>query len=207
MPKKTDKALEKAPNPQLVSVRKRADALLKAWKAPLVRSAEDFEAAGVAVRDFAALRKELQAILNPEIKAAKAAYDEKRDAFKAVDAIIAEGEHAIRYALEAYNAAHEKAKQARVERALSRGDDEKAAAIAATPYVPKVEGVSFRETWHAEVTDMGVLLSAILDGRAPIDAVEPAESWLNAQARARKSEDLGIPGVKGVKETSSSVRA
>jgi hypothetical protein len=207
MPKKTTDVAPKALNPELVSIKSKATSMLKKWSAPVVKTAEQFESAALAARDFIALRKSLKAILDPIIKQAKADYDEKRNAFKEVDAIIARGEDAIRDAIEAYQEAHRKAQEVRVERALDAGKDERAAAIAAKPYTPTVEGVSFVERWHGEVTDFKVFLSAIIDGRIPQEAAEPNLVWLNAQARAAKSEDIGVPGAKGVKESSSSIRA
>ena len=205
--KKTEpKAIVKAQNPQLVAIRKKAELLLKKWSDFPVKTAEDFEKSAMAVKDFASLRKELKSLVDPEIKAAKAAYDEKRDAYKAVDSVIADGEIAIRDNLEAYTIAHRKAQEKAIEKALSSGNDTKAATIAAKPYVPEVTGLSFTERWHAEVVDLQALLKAIISGKVSTEAVEANLVFLNTIARASKSEDIGIPGVKGIKETSSSVR-
>jgi hypothetical protein len=207
MPTKKKEVSTQVLNPELVAVKKKAEKLLKTWEKPIVKTAEQFESAGAAVKDFASVRKELQSICNPEIKAAKEVYDAKRDAFKAVDAIIASGETAIRDALVSYTEAHRKAQEIKVERAIASGNDTKAAAIAAKPYIPDVSGVSFVERWHGEITDLKAFLKAILDGKIPSEAIEPNLVWLNTQARAAKAEDIGVPGAKGVKETSSSVRA
>jgi hypothetical protein len=204
--KKSTAVAPHALNPALVALKTRATSLIKKWSSPIVKTAEQFESAGLAVKDFASLRKELKSILDPEIKEAKAIYDSKRDAYKVVDSFIGEGESAIREALEAYTIAHRKAAEAKIEKAIAMGNDVQAAAIAAKPYIPAVEGLSFTERWHGEVTDIGVFLTAVLDGRIPQDAIEVSFVWLNAQARARKAEDIGVPGAKGVKETSSSVR-
>lgn len=204
MPKQT-KTIEKAQNPTLVALRKKAETLLKTWPRPVVKTALDFEKAGLALKDFASIRKELKGLLDPEIKAAKANYDEKRKAFKEVDSIIEQGENAIRYALENYTEQHKKAREVRIERALSEGKDEKAASLAVKPYIPAVEGISFTERWHCEVTDTAALLTAILDGRVSSEAVCPNMVWLNAEARSKKGE-FAIPGCISVKETSSNVR-
>jgi hypothetical protein len=198
-------ALPTAQNTALIAIRKQASKLLAEWQKPVVRTAEQFEAAGDAVKSFASTRKELQALLNPIIKAAKADYDAKREAYKAVDNIIAEGEDAIRSALVAYQDIKRKAQEARIEKAVDSGDDTKAARLAAKPYTPDVEGLSFTERWHAEVKDLSALLKAILAGVVDPQAVEPCLPYLNAQARAQH-EKLAIPGVEAVKETSSTVR-
>ena len=40
-----------------------------------------------------------------------------------------------------------------------------------------------RETWSAEVVDLGALLAAVVRGDVPMGAVEPNLPWLNKQAR------------------------
>jgi hypothetical protein len=57
---------------------------------------------------------------------------------------------------------------------------------------------SIRTTWKAEVFNLRQLVAAIHAGTAPLDALQPAATYLNALARERKSANLGIPGVKGV---------
>lgn len=205
MPKKTEVVPIK--NPELIAIRTKATALLKKWSSPVVKTAEQFETAGEAVKSFAAVRKELKTTVYPAVQEAKAEYDLRRSAYKAVEDIISEGENAIRSALIAYDEAHKKAAEVKIERALASGNDTKAAAIAAKPYVPEVQGLSFTERWHGEIVDIGVFLTAVLDGRIPQDAVEANLVWLNAKAVAAKSEDIGVPGAKGVKVTSSSVRS
>jgi hypothetical protein len=191
--------------PQLKTMRTRADALIAKWQKPAIESAQAFEQAGQGVKDFAALRKELKSAVDPAIKEAKKLYDERRRAYNAVDEILEKAEQYLRAGLIAYTEKHRKAQEVRVERALASGNDEKAAAIAAKPYTPDVVGLAFRETWHGEVTDFKVYLTAILDGRLPPEAVIVNEPWLNARARA-EHEAMAIPGAVAVKETSSSVR-
>jgi hypothetical protein len=95
--------------------------------------------------------------------------------------------------------------------AESAGEPEMAQAILdEKPYVPpvkvateipKIKGSYVRETWTAEGLDLIVTVKAIIEGRAPLQAVKYDEVWLNAQARSYK-EKLSIPGVKSVvKET------
>jgi len=205
--KQSKEVVSSIESPQLAKIKAKASTLLKKWKTVKITTAESFEAAGAAAKDFALLRKDLKFYLDPIIKAAKADYDAKRKAFKSVDSIIAQGEDSVRLALEEYTIAHRKAQEAKVEKALASGNDEKAAAIAAKPYIPAVAGLSFPKRWHGEVTDFLAFLTGVIDGRLPPEAVEVNLVWLNAQARAKKSEDLGIPGARGVKETSSAVRS
>ena len=206
-PSKPDKALASKPEalPQLSSLRKKADLLIAKWKAPKIETAESFEEAGQGTKDFASLRKEIKTIVSPAIAEAKKLYDERRKAFAAVDDILEEAEQSLRQGLIAYEVKHRKAQEVKIEKALEKGQDSKAAAIAAKPYTPEVSGLGFRDVWHGEIVDLGVFLSAVIDGRLPQEAVSVNESWLNAKARA-EHEAMSVPGAKAVKETISSVR-
>ena len=196
-----------APDPRITALKSRATTLVKTWRAVSVFDTASFEKAGQALKDTVSIRKDLKTLLGPEIDAAKATYKAKDKLFKDVDNVIRDAEVLIRDALAAY-AAKQKAKQdALIEKALDSGKDEKAAALAAKPFVPEVSGLSFAEHWHAEVTNKAQLVDAVARGLVPLDALEVNMPWLNAKARDMKAEDLGIPGVKGVKETSSTVRA
>lgn len=79
------------------------------------------------------------------------------------------------------------------------------APVVAMPTYNKVEGVSMRETWHAEVIDIKVLCQAVVEGQAPLEAVQANMPLLNSMARTSKSE-LSIPGVKAVKEIGVTTR-
>ena len=69
----------------------------------------------------------------------------------------------------------------------------------------KVEGVSTRTTWSAEVTDAMALIRAVAEGKAPPHLVTPNMAELNKLARAMK-EHLAIPGVRAVAQDVVSVR-
>jgi hypothetical protein len=56
-------------------------------------------------------------------------------------------------------------------------------------------GTSFRQTYHAEVTDMMELLRGIIAGQVPITMVRPDATALNQWARATK----GLTQMRGVK--------
>lgn len=63
--------------------------------------------------------------------------------------------------------------------------------------VPKVEGLSTRTLWSAEVTDLMALVKAVAAGKVPIEALQPNMTVLNTLAVAARST-LAIPGVKAV---------
>ena len=102
--------------------------------------------------------------------------------------------------------AEEDALQAALE-AEAAGEKEEAEEILEAPvYVPPIKVVSeipkskeshIRETWSAEVTDLGALVKGISEGKAPLQAVEADMTFLNGQARAYK-QALNIPGTRAV---------
>lgn len=114
--------------------------------------------------------------------------------------------------------AQEQAVEQKVEALIEAGNlDEAQALIDAPPPAPvvftppvkgvaKVEGVSFRTTWEAEVKDLKALLKAVLAGTAPINAVEPNMKVLHGLARSLQKH-MNIPGVEAKEKRSSAVRA
>ena len=73
------------------------------------------------------------------------------------------------------------------------------------PFGPDVEaapvtlppGVTTRETWSAEVTDLGALVRAVAAGEVPLDAVLPFLPFLNGLARTERGA-MAVPGVRPV---------
>jgi hypothetical protein len=64
---------------------------------------------------------------------------------------------------------------------------------------PKVAGVSYREVWRADVTDIKTLCRAIADGSQPSSLVTANMTALNGIARSLKSQ-ARVPGVRFVSE-------
>ena len=68
-------------------------------------------------------------------------------------------------------------------------------------YVPnnveKVEGISVRKNYSAEVVDLMALVKAVAAGQVPVQALQANMVFLNQQARAYK-EGLSYPGVRVV---------
>jgi hypothetical protein len=71
---------------------------------------------------------------------------------------------------------------------------------------PEVEGVSFRDTYRAEVTDLAVLVQAVAAGQQPITLLRVNDVALNQMARALR-EAMSVPGVRVVKERTVAARA
>lgn len=96
------------------------------------------------------------------------------------------------------------------EKAAARGDDTKAEEFAARAEtvalaptaLPEPEaptGIVYRYTYRAEVTDLPALLTAVLAGTVPAEAVAADLKYLNATARATKGA-IRWPGVRFVAE-------
>lgn len=67
--------------------------------------------------------------------------------------------------------------------------------VVAPKTTPKVEGFSYRSVFSAEVDDLKVLVSAVMAGTVPIQALQGNDKFLNEQARSLKFA-LKWPGVK-----------
>lgn len=64
---------------------------------------------------------------------------------------------------------------------------------------PKAAGVSFRDNWTAEVTDLLALVGAVAGRQQPITLLLPNTTALNQLARALKGA-MNVPGVRAVNE-------
>ncbi|MBN2118540.1 MAG: hypothetical protein JW730_18345 [Anaerolineales bacterium] len=73
------------------------------------------------------------------------------------------------------------------------------------PTFQRMSGVSTRQNWHAEVTNLRELARAVGEGRISENYIEPNMTALNSAARAEKGT-LRIPGVRAVLDTGISVR-
>lgn len=82
-------------------------------------------------------------------------------------------------------------------------DDFEAPAVQAEP--TKLDGISSRSTWKAEVTDKMALVKAVAAGDAPLDALLVNQSHLDAMARSLR-EAMKVPGVKPYEEKTLAVR-
>lgn len=71
--------------------------------------------------------------------------------------------------------------------------------------VEKVNGVSARESWSAEIINPRLVLEAVLKGIVPIQAVQMNTAYFNQRARADK-QALNIPGVRAVCKSGVAVR-
>ena len=70
---------------------------------------------------------------------------------------------------------------------------------------PQAAGVSIRKVWKAEVLDIGKLVKAIADGKAPLVCVEPNESQCNKLAAAFGGQNPP-PGLRFYQDEQTSAR-
>ncbi len=95
----------------------------------------------------------------------------------------------------------------RAARAEAKGDTERAAEILETvpqvvipvatqePVIPKVKGIAKVQYFHARVTNIAALVTAVASGEVPMDALLPNEPWLNKTASALRM-NMKYPGVE-----------
>lgn len=172
------------------------------------------------------LRKEINETFDPVIAKANAAHKEACAAKKKVESPLVEAEAIIKPALAAYDAELERKareEQRRLEEeARKRAEDEALAAaahaeaegnnteaeaiinapieiapIVQMPTKPKIEGVSYRDNWSAQVLDLKALVMAVAAGQQPINLLMPDMVTINKMAKALKGS-LNIAGVKTV---------
>jgi hypothetical protein len=78
--------------------------------------------------------------------------------------------------------------------------------VAPTAPKPAAPGVSFRDNYSAEVTDLIALVQSVATGAQPITLLLPNMPALNQMARALK-DAMSIPGVKAKNERIAAQRA
>lgn len=185
-----------------------------------------YAAACEFLKGVKALRTEIADTFEPHIKRAheahKALLKEKADA----EAPLAEAERIAKAALVVYDQEQERARraeQARIEAELRRQEEERrlsdavaleaageteeadaliaapitVPAVAVAPTTPKVSGISYRETWSAQVTDVAALAKYVAANPQFASFLTPNMPALNAQARSLKGQ-MQIPGVEAI---------
>lgn len=200
-----------------------------------IRDQVSYQTAANLLLDIAALKKEIVSHHEPIKKAAFEAHRaavaaEKRllDPLQQAETILKRGIGAWemeqeRIRLEEQRRAEEETQRAeeqlRLEMAAQAEDEgappEVAEQILQTPLpIPKpvvaptfnrVAGVSTRQNWRAEVTDIRALCKAVAEGRASVQFVQPNLPALNQVARAMK-ETFNIPGCRAVPDTTVAAR-
>jgi len=129
--------------------------------------------------------------------------------------VEAEERRAERERLAAEAAATEESDEDRLERAMaleSQGRHEEAERVLEEPATPapppkpvaKTKGVSTRKTWVGEITDLGLVVRAISEGKAPTSLVQVNPAGVSAFARSMKAE-ARVPGLRVYEKTGVAV--
>ena len=193
-----------------------------------VKDAPSFEMAGDVCKNLTALEKQIKAFWEEDVSSALKLHRSlvaKRDAMLEP---VGEQKKSLVAGMKAWQDEQERARraeQARAEAEARRiaeeaalakavaleqsGNKAAAEAVIAAPvetpsvFVPKTTpggyGQFTRKNWGAEVFDLMALVKAVAEGKAPIQAIEANQVYLNAQARALKGV-MNIPGVKAVEK-------
>lgn len=201
-------------------------ALIEAAKSLAITDADSYEAAAEFVKGTKRLQDRVHDIMDPVCTATNRAHKAATGQRKKLLAPAKEAERIVkrlivdwdteqrRLEAEARRKAEaeerrkaEEEQLAEAEAAAAEGDEaaaeeilEREPMVAPPPPPrarPKVSGVSTRETWKAQVTDIRALCKAIGEGKVATTLVQPNMPALNAQARSLKAE-MKIPGVRAV---------
>lgn len=211
------------------AIETRALSIPEEAKAINVTDDESFQKAGRILLIIKEVRKEIDATFDPIIKKAHESHKEAVAQKKKVDAPLIEAEGIIKPRLAAYHEEQERKRREEEEKtraeALKKAEDDRLldavsaeqsgmtdlsdSILEGPAYVPtivtpqsnvvKMQGVSFRDSWKAEVFDMKALLKAVLDGRVPMNVIEVNTTVLNGLARSLKGQ-INYPGVRTVCE-------
>jgi len=142
-----------------------------------------------------------------ELKAkgdAEAAERAEREAVEKAERVKAESEAKAKADAEA--AEHDAARRAAEIEQAAQMEAEQVAVYAPMAEQTKASGVSYRETWKAEVTDLDALIAAAAAGNAMARGCICAdEKAINGQARALK-QNFKVPGVRVFAERGVSAR-
>lgn len=193
-----DEYIQVAEHKKTIALFKRT---VKEWFAPLKRQADLLHA------DLCAKEREaLQPALDDEarINRALVAYDTEQSRIRRDEQIRLQREQ------------RERDEQQRLEQAAALEREAKATGEASlqeaaqalidapivlarvepqTPAAPKVEGLSYRDTYGSEVLDLMTLVKAVAAGHVPLGYVMACQSALDGSARALKTS-FAVPGVR-----------
>ena len=207
---------------------KDALALAERVEGVVVESQEGLDAASgllkVVKRRSVALeeaRKQITKPLNAALRAANDLFRTPADVLKKAESTLKRAAGAYLAEVERRRAAAEaearrKAEKERValeKKALAaekKGNEDRAAdirerasAVVAAEPEPEAKapkGVSTRQSWRAEVTDLKALVKGVASGKVPLEAVQANTMYLNGVSRSMKAE-MKFPGVSSVSKS------
>lgn len=151
------------------------------------------------------MRRRWQEIIKPAIRAAFEAHKNIKAVEKEIDQPLERAENEIlKPALLRYSERREKERIAAEEKLnkMMQAEANGETQIIPTIVLPKPEtprGLSYYETYKAEVEDLEALVKAVANKEVPIDAIQPNMSFINNKAKALK-DNFNYPGVVVKKE-------
>ena len=198
----------------------------------VIRDNEDFQIAGVTLRDIVTRRKKLEDLQKSLTEPIDLSKKRIVDMFRPSLEGIKRQEQDFRLAISVYTREQEDTRrreearlrdihvkevaeaEARAAKLRDKGREQQAEAVLdAVPSTPvlvankeKVEGIGTVQTWKAEVTDLLALVSAVAAGKAPLYFLQANESALGSTAKTTKGS-FSLPGVRFYAETTTRVRA
>lgn len=218
---------EIAEQPEVKAITQQAADMLASAETFKIHTAADYETAAATLQAVKGRQKELKALRETITKPMLTALEAARALFRKPESTLESAEQLLKAAMSDYDEAQERLRREqqrkldeaadkerrrlehRAERAAAKGDHDKAAelreqaALTVAPIAqherPSVAGITRRESWHAEVTDLRALVRGVAEGEVPLAAIDPNLRFLNGQARALRSE-LRYPGVRAVPE-------
>jgi hypothetical protein len=218
---------ELADKPEVKALAQQAEDMLACAETFTVVTVADYQRAVEALKAVKSRQKQLKSIRETITTPMLAALDAARDLFRRPETLLATAEATLKRAMTRFDEAREQERREaqrkldeaaererhrlaqQAERAAAKGNADKAAelqdraAMTVAPIVQQdsleVTGISRRETWRAEITDLRALVRGVAAGDVPLAAIEPNHKFLNGQARALRSE-LRYAGVRAVPE-------
>ena len=189
-----------------------------------IKTTSDYESAARILLTIKEIRKKIESVFKPIKQKMDAAKKEVMDQEKAADAPLKEAEAWIKPLMVSYDTEQEAirvAEQRRLqEEARKRDEDERMAAaldaemdgdimaaeeilnedafvppVIVSKATPTVQGISYREVWKYQVTDIMELVRAVVNGTVPVSAIQANDVFLGQQARSMKSI-MNYPGVR-----------
>ena len=207
--------------------------LIQSARAFQVRDAETYQEAGVVVQNVTRFLRAWEAFFKPILESQKIALETSRSQRDKIAVPATEVKRALGGRMEVWDRAErdrieaeqkqfaehaqEEARLGALVAADAQGDEATVSAIAANEQTPvavflppapemlKVEGISYRDIWSGEVTDLMQLVQAVAQGRAPLKTVKADQVVINGLAGSLK-EALNLPGVRAVSRRVQSVK-
>lgn len=188
-----------------------------------VTNQEGYNAAGAYLLRVKEARKKLTDALEPFVQSAHKVWKEARKRADEFYGPVDEAEAIVKPAMAAWWEKEERErlrKQQEADLAAQKAEEERIVAEAVKaaeignhaaadaileqpvmvapvvmPAASQVKGVSMRELWQYELTDLKALIKAVAEGKVPMGAVSANAAFLGQQARSLKGE-MKYPGVR-----------